>query len=125
MNSYRTQIKSEYGIINSKHLGREKYDAVDYFILNNKMSLSETSTPFPYQNKSNSEVQVSLFYGDEILNPYDYHKKTPYFSTLLESGKTYHLPLQKNKETYLYRFDINGNRIDKQTIQPSQITEKQ
>ena len=66
-----------------------------------------------YKNHNEFDVQVSLFYGNEILNNYDYHKKVPYFSTIIEAGRKYELPIDKKSEIYLYTFDKNGKRIRK------------
>jgi hypothetical protein len=120
LNSYRKEINTEYGIISSKFFKNDKLKSIDFLVLNNNQDndIDKPST-FSYLNKTESNVQVALFYGNEISNKYDYHKKVPYFSTILKSGKKYNLPIKKNEKTYLYTFDKNGKRIDKQIITPA------
>ena len=94
--------------------------SVDYLVLNNSPNNQiENQSVYPYRNNTKNDAQVSLFYGKEITNQYDYHKKVPYFSTILKSGEKYNLPINKNGEIYLYTFDKNGKRIDKQIITPA------
>ena len=120
LNSYRKQIESNYGIINSNFFNNERLTSVDYLVLNNSPNNQiENQSVYRYTNNTKNDVQVSLFYGNEILNKYDYTKKTPYFTTILESGKKYNLPIKKDKEIYLFTFDKNGKRIDKQIITPA------
>lgn len=120
LNSYRKEIKSEYGIINSNVFDNDKLKSIDYLVLNNKtIKITDSQSTFAYQNKTESDVQVALFYGNEILNKYDYIKKVPYFSTILESGEKYDLPIKKDRAIYFYTFDKNGQRIDKQIITPA------
>ena len=117
LNAYRKEINTDYGIISSKFFNKEKLKSIDYLVLNNKLNnVTNNLSTFFYQNKTGSEVQIVLFYGSEILNKYDYHKKVPYFSTILKSGEKYNLPINKNEKIYLYTFDKNGKRIDKQII---------
>lgn len=120
LNSYRKQIKSKYGIINSNNFDDQRLSSVDYLLLNNnnEIQIENMTTSYQYKNKTESDVQVALFYGNEILNKYDYIKKVPYFSTILESGEKYDLPIEKDREIYLYTFDKNGQRINKQVITP-------
>ncbi|KAB1070356.1 hypothetical protein F6U93_02040 [Tamlana haliotis] len=119
LNSYRNQIKSDYGIINSNKFNEERLNSLDYFVFNNKQnsSLKELST-FSFKNKAKYDVQVSLFYGNEIKNDYDYIKKVPYFTTILKSDEAYKLPIDRKQKTYLYTFDKYGKRIDKLIITP-------
>jgi len=120
LNSYRKEINTDYGIISSKFFNNDKLKSIDYLVLNNKVdNETDNLSTFSYQNKAEVNVQIVLFYGNEILNKYDYHKKSPYFSTILESGEKYNLPINKNREVYLYTFDKNGKRIDKQIITPA------
>jgi len=120
LNSYRKQIESNYGIINSNFFNNERLTSVDYLVLNNSPNNQiENQSVYPYRNNTKNDAQVSLFYGKEITNQYDYHKKVPYFSTILKSGEKYNLPINKNGEIYLYTFDKNGKRIDKQIITPA------
>ncbi|MCL7763770.1 hypothetical protein MPF19_10115 [Polaribacter sp. Z014] len=120
LNSYRKEINNNLGIINSKFFDSDKLKSVDYLVLNNEnIKNKDNPSTFSYQNKMKSDVQVALFYGNEISNKYDYHKKVPYFSTILKSGKKYNLPIKKSGEIYLYAFDKNGKRVDKQIITPA------
>lgn len=120
LNSYRKEINAPYGIINSKFFDSERLKSVDYLVLNNKSrDIKDNSSTFSYQNDMDSEVQVALFYGNEILNEYDYHKKVPYYTTILKGGERYDLPINKKGKIYLYTFDKNGKRIDKQIITPA------
>jgi hypothetical protein len=89
-------------------------------LLNNKNVFKNIwNSTFSYQNKSDFDVQVALFYGDEINNLYDYHKKVPYFTTILKKGEKYNLPNQKGQKIYLYTFDKDGHPIDKKEITPT------
>lgn len=120
LNSYRKQTKAIYSIVSSEFFNNERLGSIDYLVLNNqKENVTDYLSTFTYQNNSDSDVQIALFYGNEISDKYDYHKKVPYFSTILKSGKKYDLPIRKNEEIYLYIFDKNGNRIDKQIIMPA------
>ncbi|MFD0836553.1 hypothetical protein ACFQ0I_12310 [Mariniflexile aquimaris] len=117
LNSYRKEINTTYGIINSKHFNNDRLQSVDYFVLNNKINnLTENLHTFSYLNKSENEVQIVLFYENEILNKYDFHNKVPYFTSIVKSGEKYNLSINKNCKVYLYTFDKNGKRIDKQLI---------
>jgi len=120
LNSYRKQIKSNYGIINSNFFNNERLTSVDYLVLNNyPNNRIENQSTYPYKNNTKNDIQVSLFYGNEIKNQYDYHKKVPYFTTILEAGKKSKLPIDVEQEIYLYTFDKNGKRIDRQIITPA------
>ena len=111
LNSYRKQIESNYAIINSNFFDKEKLTSVDYLLLNNKENTFEDNqSTFTYKNKNEFDVQVSLFYGNEIVNKYDCHKKVPYFSTIIEAGRKHKLPIDKKSEIYLYAFDKNGKQ---------------
>ncbi|MCA0131707.1 hypothetical protein [Winogradskyella alexanderae] len=119
LNSYRNQIESNYGIINSNFFDNERLTSVDYLILNNKPNNeTENQSTYLYRNNTKTDIQVALFYGNEIRNKYDYLKKVPYFTTIINAGKKIDLPIDGKQETYLYTFDKNGKRLDKQTISP-------
>ncbi|TRX16289.1 hypothetical protein [Flavobacterium franklandianum] len=118
LNSYRKIIDEEYSIFKSKLFNNERLNSVDFLVLNNKKTVNLT-TGYYYQNISETDVQVELFYGDEILNDYDYLKNVPYFSTILKNGKKYNLPIDKKRGMYLYTYDKNGKRIDNQIISPA------
>lgn len=121
LNSYRKQINSKYGIISSKFFENEKLNSVDYLVLNNSPNIQlEDITAFhPYKNNTENDVQIALFFGNEITNSYDYHKKVPYYTTILKSGKKTELPICEKKELHLYILDKNGKMIEKQIIKPS------
>lgn len=117
LNSYRTLSNTDYSLIPSSHFENERLQAVHYLMLNNKRrGASNELGTFPYQNTTASTIQVALFYEHEILNNYDYHKKVPYFTTLLKAGDTYSLPISKTGKSYLYTFDKTGERLDKRLI---------
>lgn len=118
LNSYRNLIKSTYGIISSNFFNNERLSSVDYLVLNNNQTnvIQNLFTSFNYKNNREDNVQVALFYGNEIKNKYDYHKKVPYFTTILKSGKKQELPIDENQKTHLYTFDENGKLIDEQII---------
>ena len=120
LKSYRKQIKSDYGIINNVFFENKRLNSVDYLVLNNKKKYTTTNqSTFPYKNNTKNDVQVSLFYGNEIMNIYDYYDKVPYFTTILKAEKKYQLPIDITQEIYLFTFDKNGNIFDKQIITPS------
>lgn len=118
LNSYRKLIKSKYGIINSNSFKNERLTSVDYLVLNNDMDgeIVNLPTKYNYKNNSENDVQIALFYGDEIKHKYDYLNKVPYFTTILKSGNKYELPIVENQQIYLYTFDKNGKIIDNQLI---------
>ena len=123
LNSYRKQTSTDYSIIDSKYFRNERFEAVDFQMINNKiMNLSDFSTNFIHQNKVETDVQISLFYGNEIVEKYDYVKKVPYFSTIIKKGNEYILPIRKDEKVFLYTFDKNGKQMDKQVITPSDAT---
>jgi hypothetical protein len=121
LNSYRKQIDSNYGIINSNFFKNERLTSVDYLVLNNNTKNFKENFPTSYHFKNNTEsdVQVALFFGNEIENRYDYTKKVPYYTTIIKSGKKTDLPIDEKQEIYLYSFDKNGKCLDKQIITPA------
>lgn len=120
LNSYRSEIKATYGLISSEILENDKFNSVDYFMLNNKsIADMESASSFLYTNNSPSDVQVVLFYGSEIKHKFDYHNKVPYYTSILKSGMQYQLPIIKNEEIYLYTYDKHGNQIDKKIVKVS------
>jgi hypothetical protein len=117
LNSYRKQIDSNYGLISSKFFDDEITFSVDYLVLNNiNNSLIINQGKYVYRNNTEYDVQISLFYGNEIANQYDYFKKVPYFTTILKSSKKIVLPIDDEQDIYIYTFDINGNKLDEQII---------
>ena len=120
LNSYRKEIPADYSIISSEYFENDRLRSIDYLVLNNK-TLPDTFPTFTYQNKENTDVQLALFYGNEIIDKYDHDNKVPYFSTLLEKGKKIDLPIRKNGDSYLYLFDKYGKELDKQLITPSDL----
>lgn len=120
LNSYRKQINSAYGLIKGSFFDKHSLNSVDYLILNNrKLELTKNQANFSYKNNSESDVQVLLFYGNEVKHKYDYYDKIPYFSTIIKGGKKHQLPINKEKMIYLYTFDKNGKPIDQKIISPS------
>jgi hypothetical protein len=121
LNSYRKQIKSKYGIVNSNHFDNERLNSVDYLVLNNntEIQMENMTASYQYKNNTDKDVQIALFFGKEIANQYDYIKKVPYFTTIIKSGKKTELPIEEKQEIYLYTFDKNGKRIEKQIITPA------
>lgn len=118
LNKYRKKFKNEYVLIDSKNFDIKRLGSVDFQLLNNtSLSQSLWDSSFEYKNNFNMEVQVLLFYGNEIANSYDYHNKIPYYTTILKKGKVYDLPTPSNQKIYLYVLDQYGNTIDKQIIQ--------
>ena len=115
LNSYRKIVDEEYSIFKSELFNNERLNSIDFLVLNNKKIVNST-TGYYYQNNSGTDVQVELFYGDEVLNNNDYLKNVPYFSTILKNGKKYYLPVDKKRGMCLYTFDKNGKRIDNQII---------
>jgi len=123
LNSYRKQSNARYNILKSNLFENERLQSVDYLILNNKIDNSTDDIfTFSYKNQHKSDVQVTLFYENEIQHAYDYINKIPYFTTVLESGKKYDLPFNKKVKIYLYTFDKNGKRIDNQITTPKKNT---
>lgn len=122
LNVYKKEVNATYAMINSKFFENDKLNSVDYLVLNNKsINSTDSSATFLYQNITDRDVQVSLFYGHEILNQSDHDNKIPYFSSILKGGKQYDLPITKNGEIYLYTFDGDGKQIDNQVITPANI----
>ncbi len=120
MNSYRNKINSDYGIIKSNFFENERLTSVDYLVLNNNPNNQiENHTKYPYRNNTKNDVQVALFYGNEIEYQYDYLNKVPYFTTILKSGKKTELPIDEKQEIYLYTFDKNGTSMEKHIITPA------
>lgn len=118
LNSYRKIVDSDYSIFKSELFNSERLNSVDLLILNNK-NIARLTSGYNYQNDSETDVQVELFYGDEILDAFDHNKKVPYFSTILKAGKKYNLPIDKKRGMFLYTYDKNGKRIDNQRISPA------
>lgn len=118
LNSYRKIVDEEYSIFKSELFNNERLNSIDFFVLNNKKTVNLT-TSYYYQNNSETDVQVELFYGDEILNNNDYLKNVPYFSTILKNEKKYNLPIDKKRGMCLFTYDKNGKRIDNQRILPT------
>ena len=119
LNSYRKQSDADYSIISGAFFESPRYNSVDYLVLNNKkIDAGKSLSTFSYQNNSGTDVQVSLFYGNEILNKNDHSERIPYFTTILKRGKKYDLPINKEGDIYLYTYDINGERMDEQINTP-------
>lgn len=122
LNAYRNQLSAYYGIFNSDFFTHERLTAVDYLVLNN--NTNPTIGPFPvsqqYKNNTEHDVQIALFFGNEIKNKYDYADKVPYFTTLVKSGKTTELPIDEKQAIHLYTFDKLGKCLDQQIIAPRQ-----
>ncbi len=118
LNSYRKSVDSDYSIFKSELFNNERLNSVDFLVLNNKKIVNLT-TGYNYQNNSETDVQVELFYANEILDSFDHNKKAPYFSTILKTGKKYNLPIDKKRGMCLYTYDKNGKRIDNQIIAPA------
>lgn len=118
LNAYRNQIDYNYGILNSNHFKNTRWNAVDYLVLNNNTNepIESPFSAYEYQNNTKTDIQIALFLGNEIKNPYDYSKKIPYFTTIVTSGKKLEVPVDLSKATYLLAFDKNGNLLDKQII---------
>lgn len=127
LNSYRKNIKSKYGIVNSNHFDNERLNSVDYLVLNNntEIKMENMTASYQYKNNTDNDVQIALFFGNEIANQYDYIKNVPFFTTIIKSGKKTELPIDEKQEIYLYTFDKNGKRIDKQIITPANNGYKQ
>jgi hypothetical protein len=118
--AYRKQFQCEYCLIDSKYFKNDRLNSVDFLLLNNKNIFQNNwDSTFPYQNKSDFDVQVALFYANEIDKLYDYHNKVPYYTTILKKGQKYNLPYNKGQKIYLYTFDKNGQTINKQEITPA------
>ncbi|MCK0178117.1 hypothetical protein MWU50_02330 [Flavobacteriaceae bacterium S0862] len=120
LNNYRKQIDSNYGIIKSNYFDNERLNSLDYLVLNNRdLNYVKSQATYSYKNSADHDVQVLLFYNNEIEKKYDYHKRAPYFSTILKAGKEYELPVNKHNEVYLYTLDHSGKKIDEKTITPA------
>jgi len=119
INSYRKLVNTNYSLFNNELFKNERLNSVDFLVLNNKKIVNLT-TIYNYQNNSETDVQVQLFYADEILDAFDHNKKVPYFSTILKAGKKYNLPIDKKRGMYLYTYNKNGKRMENQIIKPSQ-----
>ena len=118
LNSYRKLVDTGYSIFKSELFNNERLNSVDFLVLNNNKIVNLTLV-YNYQNNSETDVQVELFYADEILDAFDHNKKVPYFSTILKAGKKYNFPIDKKRGMYLYTYNKNGKRIDYQIINPS------
>lgn len=115
--AYRKQFQCEYCLIDSNYFKNDRLNSVDFLLLNNKNIFQNNwDSTFLYQNKSDFDVQVALFYDYEIEKPYGYQKKIPYYTTILKKGEKYTLPIKKGQKIYLYAYDKNGNKIDEKTI---------
>lgn len=120
LSGYRKLSDKEYSIFKSDLFEEEQLNAVDYHVLNNKKSQKWEGSFSSYHNTANSEVQVVLFYGNELEGMYDYHYKVPYFSTLVGKNKKVELPIRNDVDTYLYTLDKYGKRVDHQIIKGNQ-----
>lgn len=122
LSGYRKESNANYSIISSAFFKDLRLTSTDYLVLNNNTNdLVDKLSTFAYTNNLETEVQVALFYANEILDKLDYHKKVPYYSAILEAGKKYDLPVNKPGAIYLYTFDRIGKRIDKQLITPTEL----
>ncbi|WP_162056172.1 hypothetical protein [Pontibacter pamirensis] len=120
LNSYRKQSPYDYSLIDSKNFDNLRFSSVDFHLLNNKgLSQSGWEATFHYKNNSDFDVQVALFYEDEMETEFDYYRNVPYYTTILKTGKKYELPFQGDKSIYLYTFDENGKKVDMQKITPT------
>lgn len=121
LNKYRKEFKNKYVLINTKNFNDERMKSIDFCLLNNKPLFNNIwDASFKYENSNDMNIQVLLFYENEIEDDYDYHNKVPYFTTILKSEESKNLPIFNGKNIYLYALDKHGNRIDKQLIKSSQ-----
>jgi hypothetical protein len=117
LNAYRKNFESEYTLIENDPLENGRLSGVDFHLLNNKnISENSWSSSFQYQNKTDFEVQVMLFYGDEIEDKQDHHYRVPYYTTILRKGGKYDLPINQGQKIYLFSYDINGKKVDEKII---------
>lgn len=116
LNNYRKIIDNKYAIIDSDFFDNSNFPAVDYLVLNNNMNNVYENFPalFNFKNNSENDVQVLLFYGDEIENKYDFMRRVPYYTSIIKSKTSLYLPLDNKHETHLYTLDINGNFVENQ-----------
>ncbi|MEI2418998.1 hypothetical protein V6O07_01895, partial [Arthrospira platensis SPKY2] len=108
LNNYRKIIDSKYAIIDSDFLNNSIFTAVDYLILNNNVNnfYENFSVLFNFKNNREIDIQVLLFYGDEIENKYDFIRRVPYYTSIIKSKTSLYLPLDNKHETHLYTLDI-------------------
>ncbi len=117
LNKYRKDFKNDYVLVNTENFEEERLKSIDFCLLNNKTLFNNIwESSFKYKNKNDMDIQVLLFYENEVENDYDYHNKVPYFTTILKSEESKNLPISNGKNIYLYALDKHGNRIDKQLI---------
>lgn len=122
LNLYRQELPYNYSLIDSENFENQRLSSVDFHLMNSKKPLqSGWNATFSYKNKADFDVQVALFYEDEMETEFSYQKNVPYYTTILEEGKKYELPFKEDKAIYLYTFDQEGNEIDKQEITPASI----
>jgi hypothetical protein len=117
LNLYRKYSPRIYNLIASNNFEPgQNLSAVDFYLLNNQHQANLWKSSFKYHNKNDFEVQVALFYTQELNSNYDYRNVIPYFTTILERGKTYRLPINKGDTIYLVIYNAEGGTIGKEVI---------
>ena len=112
LNLYRKEINNTIGILNSNTFNNNTLNSVDYLIINNQQ-IETTNNTFTYKNKLDDDIQIALFYTNEITSTNDFYKKIPYFTTIINGNETYNLPIKKDQKVILYAIDKYGKLIDK------------
>ncbi|MEJ5993787.1 hypothetical protein WG904_05075 [Pedobacter sp. Du54] len=117
-NLYRKNSIANYQLLSKSELNGIKNSAsVDYFLLNNNLEQpSLWKEKFNYQNRFGNEVQISLFYKEEMKNDKDYWQNIPYFTALVPAGESIKIPYNKEKPALLITYDKLGNVLQKQLV---------
>ena len=119
LDKYSHQATREYTLLKGRYFKEHRLQSVDLLLLNNlRMQQDMGDTMRVYKNSFDEEVQVALFYPEELKSRTDYYDKVPYFTTLVEKNQRIRLPVLKHKGAYILVLDRKGNRLSLQQIAP-------
>jgi len=112
LNSNRKATES-VALLKNGYLAK-KYEATDYNIINN-LNFKDEKGNFSYKNSDNDQVQVALYFEDELKKSSDYAKKVPYRCFLLNKNETFQTQLPDSK-IRLILFDEEGKVLQNKLI---------
>ncbi|ESU21285.1 hypothetical protein FCR2A7T_05820 [Flavobacterium cauense R2A-7] len=104
LNSNRKATES-VALLKNGYLAK-KYEATDYNIINN-LNFKDEKGAFSYKNADYNQVQVALYFEDELKKPSDYAKKVPFRSFLLAKNNSFSATLPDVKMRLIV-FDEEG-----------------
>lgn len=122
LNNYRKLTNEEYCLLDSEIFANGKFSSVDFLLLNNIREKTDfDSIAYFYKNNVDMDLQLAIFYENELIGRYDYLKKIPYYTRILKKKERIEIPLSKAQNSTIIVFDQNQNLIEKKSISIDKI----